>query len=408
MTHNTQAKAFRDATSVVGIGYSRSKECPGGFSRNSGESVMTLILRSALEACRDAGIDPAELDGAATYALSDSAAPDAVLAGLGANEINYISNLFGGGNYPVVTLMQAAHAVYTGVSKFCLVYRGMNGRSGSRIGHRPAGSEPVKAMGPEQFSTIYGFSGPPSRYALTARRYMDLFGVSSEDFGRWAVNSRSNASKNPRATMRTPITVEDHQASRIIVDPYHLLDCCLETDVSCAMVVTTTERARDLKKPPVSISAAVGGPTFPPDEIVDTGLRRLGPRVLAEADVDRSDLSLFMPYDNFTDYPMRMVEDMGWCQRGEIGGFIAEGNVTLDGKIPVLTQGGLMSEGYAHGLNNLLEAVQQLRHEAEDLCPGWLKAAHTYDRDVCRQVRNADVALCTGVEGLSAMILRRA
>jgi acetyl-CoA acetyltransferase len=237
---------------------------------------------------------------------------------------------------------------------------------------------------------------------------MDMFGVTSEDFARWAVNGRSNAVNNPRATMRTPITIEDHQASRLIVDPYHLLDCCLETDVSCALVVTTTSRAHDLRKQPVLISAAVGGPTFPPDEIVDTGLRRLGPRVLAEADVERSDLSIFLPYDNFTDYPMRMVEDMGWCERGEAGGFIAGGNVALDGTIPVSTQGGLMSEGYAHGLNNVLEAVQQLRHEAEDLCPGWAEGNHTYDRSVCRQVRDPQVALCTGVEGLSAMILRRA
>ena len=400
--------AFRDKAAVVGIGYSRSPLAPGGFSKNSGETVLTLAMRAAIEAAKDAGIDPRQLDGAAMYGLNDSVGAGQVLGALGCPTINYNSTLVGGGNYPSFIILQAADAVIHGTCDYMLVYRAMNGRSGVRMGQLGggAGGGSNRVGGPSQFSSIYGLAGPPSGYAMNARRYMDMYGVTSEDFAHWAVNSRSNAVKNPRAMMRTPITVEDHQNSRYVADPYHLLDCCLETDVACAMIITTAERARDLKKRPIYISAAIGGSSPLPDT-VDTGLKLIGPRLLEAAGIERKDIDIFNGYDNFTDCPMRMIEDMGWCGRGEAGAFVRSGGVALDGEIPVCTQGGLHSEGYAHGLNNALEAVQQLRGEAEDLCPEWANGNHTYDRSVCRQVRDPQIAMHTGVEGSCAVILRR-
>lgn len=400
---------FRSKTAVAGIGYSRSPEVPGAFTRVSGVSVLTLAVRAAKEACQDAGIEPNELDGAVCYHLAnDSVPPNGVLAALGAKKVNYASNLAGGGNYASFAIVQAAQAVYHGISNYCLVYRAMNGYSGVRMGQlgREAGIGMSRVGGPGQFTSIYGLAGPPSFFAFQAQRYMGLYKVTSLDFASFCINSRDNAIKNPRAIMRQPLTVEEHQNSRMVVHPYRLFDCCLETDVACAMVITTTEQARRLKKRVVTISAGIGG-GIPPDDVVDTGLIHTGPRILKAAGIELKDIDVFEPYDNFTDCPMRLIEDMGWCKRGQAKDFIKDGRISLDGELPIVTSGGLMNEGYAHGLNNALEAVQQLRGEAEDLCPDWQHGNHTYDRSICRQVRDPEVALHTGVVGGSAVILRR-
>lgn len=212
------AEGFRDQTAIVGIGYSRSPEAPGGFSKNSGESVLTLAVRAAREACADAGVDPKDVEGAVMYSLNnDSVAPGAVLEVLGSTNIKYGVNIVGGGNNPSLIPTLAAEAVHAGTAKYVLAYRALNGRSGIRIGQ--LGGDAARgnlAPGPAQFTSIYGMAGPPLSFALQARRYMEMYGVSSEDFGHWAVNARSNAMKNPRAIMREPITVEDHQNSRYI------------------------------------------------------------------------------------------------------------------------------------------------------------------------------------------------
>lgn len=405
MAATAREKEFRDKAAVVGIGYSRSPQSPGGFSKSSGVSVLQLAIRATKEAAADAGIDPKEIEGAVNYQLGDSIMTMQLLSALGVKNQTYNSSNMGGGNLPSFIISQAAEAVTHGVAKYVVAFRAMNGRSGVRMGQLGGGAG-NRVGGPAQFSAPYGMAGPPSSYAMTASRYMDVYGVTSEDFAAWSVNSRTNALKNPRAMMRTPITVEDHQNSRMVVAPYHLLDCCLETDVACAMIITTTENARTLNRTPILISSAIGGWTRT-DEPVDTGMKIIGPRLMDAAGVSLEDIDIFMPYDNFTDCPMRMVEDMGWCKRGEVGDFIRAGHLTLDGTIPVETQGGLMSEGYAHGFNNALEAVQQLRGEAEDYCPNWKNGEHTYDRSICRQVRDPQVALHTGVEGSCGIIFKR-
>lgn len=399
---------FRHKTAIVGIGYSRSPNAPGGFSKNSGESVLTLAVRAAKEACADAGIEPSQLNGGIMYGLNDSVAPNQVLAALGAKDVFYAINMTGGGNYPSLVTTMAAEAVQHGMVDYCLVYRAMNGRSGVRMGQLGggAGGGSNRVGDGAQFTSIYGLAGPPSGYAFEARRYMEVYGATSEDLGAWAVNGRVNATKNPRAMMQAPITLEDHQNSRFIVKPYHLLDCCLETDVAAAMIVTTVERARALRKTPVLIAAGSGS-AGRSDEIADGGLLRIRDRMLQGAGIELKDIDTFHPYDNFSDCPMRLLEDMGWCGRGEAGAFVREGRATLDGEIPVSTQGGLMSEGYAHGMNNILEAVQQVRGEAEDLCPNWAKGEHTYDRSICRQVRDVNISMHTSVSGSGALILKK-
>lgn len=401
---------FRDKIAIAGIGYSRSPEAPGAFSKNSGVDVLTLAVRAARAACVDAGLDPKEIDGAVMYEFfNDSVWSGFVMSALGCRNVTYASNLVGGGNYSSFAVFQAAQAVYHGIADYVLVYRALNGRSGKRVGHwgAGAGAGQNRVEGESQFSSIYGLAGAASQYGFEARRYMDLYGVTSLDLAYFAVNSRSNAVKNPRAMMRTPLTIEEHQASRMIASPYHLFDCCQETDVGCAMIVTSAERARDLKKRPVLISAGIGGGPVPVSDIEDSGLVQLGPRLLRAADMTLDDIDLFEGYDAFTDLPMRMIEDMGWCKRGEAKDFIKDGRISLDGVLPAQTNGGLINEGYCHGFNNVLEAVQQLRGDAEDLCPNWHLGEHTYDRAVCRQVRDAKIALNVSVMGSSAIILKR-
>lgn len=398
---------FRDQIAVVGIGYSRSPSAPGGFTKNSGVSVLTLIVRAVREACEAAGLDPKDIDGGVAYQTGDSVEPQEVLRAIGARRIHHDSNLTGGGNYASESIVLGAQAVYHGMTDYCLVYRGMNGRSGVRMGQSGAAAGQTNRVGGRrQFEATYGLAGPPSNYALQASRWMGLYDVKSEDLGHFAVNARSNAAKNPRATMRDPITVEDHQNSRWIVNPYHLLDCCLETDVAVALILTTKERARALKKTPILISGGVGGPS-PFEDMSDTGFKYMREKLFNAAGITLRDIDIALLYDNFTDCPMRMIEDIGWCQKGEAKDFVKTDAITLDGSIPMQTQGGLMNEGYCHGLNNALEALQQLWGEAEDLCPNWANGEHTYDRNICRQVRDPQIALHTGVVGKSSVIFRK-
>jgi acetyl-CoA acetyltransferase len=265
---------------------------------------------------------------------------------------------------------------------------------------------PAAAGGASQWQSPYGQAGPPSGFALMASRYFDLYGCTNLDFADIAVNNRSNAEKNPRAIMRTPMTVEDHQNSRWIVYPLRLFDCCQETDAACAVVVSSADQAKTLRKPPVYISSAVGGSAPTPDLTI-TNAANIGSRLLSEADVTLKDIDVFQPYDCFSIMPILLVEDMGFCKKGEGYQFVKDGRISLDGELPMSTHGGLLSEGYVHGFNNVTELVQQLRWEAEDLCPNWRNGEHTFDRSICRQVRDPQIGLNVSVSGGSALVLRR-
>ncbi len=401
------ASVFRDKAAIVGVGYSRGQTPV--FNRNSGVSVLTLAVRAAVDACNDAGLDPKDLDGGLTYSvLNDSVGPDAVLPALGARNITWSTFISGGGENSSFSAVLAAEAVVHGVCNYVLVYRALNSRSGVRVGGQgrpPVGvGEPL--TGARKWDTVYGFGGAAAIFGLGARRYMAKYGVSSEDFGRFAVNSRSHALNNPRAAMRSPIALEDHQNSRWICEPYHLLDCCQESDVGVAFVVTTAERAKHLRRPPVLISSGMTCRTRLDDE-ADTRGGLLAPYLLRSAGIELKDIDFVQPYDNFTDNPMRVMEDFGFCPKGEFKDFQLGGRLDFDGDLPILTQGGLMNEGYAHGLNNLTEAAMQLMGDSEDNCPRWQDGVHTYDRKICRQLKDPQIGLHLSVSGYGGVVLKR-
>ena len=252
------------------------------------------------------------------------------------------------------------------------------------------------------FEAPYGLVSPVQQLALVTRRYMHEYGATSEQFARVSVTQRQNASRNPRAFFREPITVEDVLSSRMIADPLHLLDCSLETDGACAVVVTSAERARDLQQTPAYISGAsqgmgsrhymMNGLLYKEDPF-DLPSVYAARDVYASAGLGPQDMDVALFYDVFSPMVLWQLEAYGFCKRGEAGAFVEEGRIDWpDGDIPVNTHGGSLSEAYVHGFNHVLEGVRQIRGTS-----------------TC-QVEDASTALvaAAAVVPSSALILRRA
>lgn len=382
---------FRNVTAIAGVGYTP-------FTKDSGVSTLTLACRAVLAALEDAGLTADEVDGLATHRVGDSAPPTLVGPALGLSDLAWHLDQFGGGSVSHAVVGQAALAVAAGLAETVVCYRAINARSEFRMGGTGRG---VPVSPEVQYQAPYGYVAPPQQFAMYARAHMLRYGTRAEHFGRLAVTQRANAVKNPRALMRTPITLDDYLSSRWIAEPFRLLDCCLETDGACAVVVTTAERARSLRRPPVLISgAAWGGGTSHlsgggADPTV-TAAAALAPRLYAQAGLGPGEVDVAELYDCFTYSVIVQLEDYGFCAKGEGGPYVESGATALDGPLPVNTHGGFLSEGYVHGLNHVAEAVSQLRGDAGD-----------------RQVPGAEVALSTSQPGYilpatSALILRRA
>jgi acetyl-CoA acetyltransferase len=227
-----------------------------------------------------------------------------------------------------------------------------------------------------QFKTIaeyempIGNIAPPQLYAHMARRHMELYGTTSEQFGHIAVTIRQHALLNDNAIMQTPITLEEHQNSRLIASPLRLFDCCLESDGGTAVVVSSAERARDLQRPPVYIMGiAEGHPDSPSTITQRTDMTRLGtakaaPKAFAMAGVTPTEIDVAEIYDCFTYIVLCQLEDLGFCDKGEGGAFVQGGRIALGGELPVNTHGGLLSQAHIVGMNHIVELVKQLRGTA--------------------------------------------
>jgi acetyl-CoA acetyltransferase len=381
---------FRNKAAIDGLGYTE-------FSKNSGVSTLTLGLRAVLAAVEDAGIAVDAIDGLATHRTGDSAVPATLAHSLGLTDLAWQLDLFGGGSASHSVVGQAALAVCTGIADYVVCYRALNARSEFRMGG--SGRPPVD-VAESQYQAPYGYFTPPQQFAMVAREHMLRWGTTHEQLGSIAVQQRAHALDNPRAQLRHPITLDDYLASRWVVEPFRLFDCCLESDGAVALVITTAERARDLRHTPVWISAAAwgGGRTLysagEPDA-TQSAARHVSRRLYAMAGVGPSEFDFAELYDCFTWSVLVQLEDYGFCAKGEGGPFAASGAIARGGAIPVNTHGGFLCEGYVHGLNHVTEAVQQLRHEAG-----------------ARQVPGAELALSSAQPGYvsgvsSALILQR-
>ncbi|MEV0403657.1 acetyl-CoA acetyltransferase [Actinoallomurus sp. NPDC050550] len=380
---------LRDRAAIAGVGYTP-------FSKDSGVSTLTLAIDAILAALDDAGLTVDDVDALATHRVGDSTPPWVVAPALGVPEVSWYLDQFGGGSVSHAVIGQAAMAVASGVARTVVCYRAINARSEFRMGGTGRGVAPIFDA---QYQAPYGYFAPPQQFAMFTRAHMIKYGTTHEQLGHIAVGQRANAVKNPRALKRDPITLDDYLASRWIAEPLRLLDCCLETDGACAVVVTSAERARDLPNPPVLISGAVwgGGDSFFSGQGGDftvSEAARIAPRLYAMAGVGPEDIDVAELYDCFTYSVLVQLEDYGFCPKGEGGPYAASGATRLDGPLPVNTHGGFLSEGYVHGINHVAEAVAQLRGTAGD-----------------RQVSGAEMALSTAqpgyvLAGTSALILR--
>jgi acetyl-CoA acetyltransferase len=361
---------MKDRTAIAGIGQTE-------FSKESGRSELQLACESVKAALDDAGLRPADVDGLVTFTMDTSEEME-VTRNLGIPSLSMFSRVPYGGGAGAGTVAQAAMAVATGAASVVVCYRAFNERSGMRFGDV---GRTITAMPPWlSWYAPYGLLTPASWVALHARRYMHDFGVTNEDFGRIAVVDRAHAATNPAAWFYgRPITIEDHQASRWIIEPVlRLLDCCQESDGGVAVVVTTTERARDLRQPPAVITAAVQGAALDSEMMTSyyrddlTGLPDMGVvagKLWADSGLTPADISTAFLYDHFTPFVLMQLEELGFCGRGEAKDFATVENLSIGGRLPINTNGGQLGEAYIHGMNGITEAVRQVRGTAVNQVP---------------------------------------
>lgn len=357
---------LRGKAAISGVGFTE-------YSKQSGRTVLSLALEACTRAIDDAGVDVDDVDGILTFNLNDSVWAQAVATGLGLPRLRYFANYLGGGDICVASVGEAVKAVALGEAKHVLVYRALNGRSGKRIGGTGT-SDDLVGTGEAQFTYPHGWISFPQYNAMPARRHMLKYGTTTEDFGQVAVQMRSNAANNDRALLRDPITLADHQNSRLIADPFRLLDCCLESDGACAVLVSASETAKDLKSPPVSVLGwAIGGGPKPGygfdgfytwDDGADLYATHVADELWTRAGIGPGEVDVASIYDCFTFSVISQLEGFGFCAPGEGAAFVRDGHIAPDGDVAVNLNGGMLNEAYIHGLNGLVEVVQQLRGQA--------------------------------------------
>ena len=364
--------SISNKTAIAGYGATE-------FSKNSGRSELRLAVEATLGALADAGIDPKEVDGMSTFTMDNNSEQE-IFRAIGAEDLKFFTRIPQGGGGTLGPVQQAAMAITTGIANVVIVYRAMNERSEYRFG------QPMHSLPPTSDNVIFayhGFAGlmtPAAMMAMMMRRYMHETGATSLDFANYAVLARKYASTNPNAFFYgKPITVEDHQASRMIADPLHLLDCCQESDGGVALVIVSAERARDLRQKPVYIRAAAQGSPkgtvslggfykdniWPFDECAAAGRQ-----LYAQSGLSPQDLDAAILYDHFGPTVFPGLEAYGFCAKGEAKDFIKDGNLEIGGKLPINMHGGQLGEAYIHGMNGVAEAVRQLRGTAVNQVPG--------------------------------------
>ncbi|MFI5544525.1 lipid-transfer protein [Streptomyces sp. NPDC051815] len=342
---------------VAGIGATE-------FSKDSGRSELKLAVEAVHAALDDAGLTPADVDGMVTFTMDTS--PEITVAqAAGIGELSFFSRIHYGGGAACATVQQAALAVATGVAEVVVCYRAFNERSGRRFGSGVQQREPSAEGAALGWALPWGLLTPASWVAMAAQRYLHTHGLTPEAFGHVAVTGRRHAANNPAAYFHgRPITLADHAASRWIVEPLRLLDCCQETDGGQAIVVTTTERARDLRQAPAVITAAAQGAgrrqegmtSFYRDDL--SGLPEMdvvARQLWRTSGLRPSDIDVGILYDHFTPFVLMQLEEFGFCGPGEAADFVAAD------ALPLNTHGGQLGEAYLHGMNGIAEAVRQLR-----------------------------------------------
>jgi acetyl-CoA acetyltransferase len=343
-------------TAIVGLGVTRFGKLPG----RSAWSLQAEAVRLALE---DAGLAKDDVDG--LFTESQFSEPlllhGHVLGRMLGLKTNYLSTMSIGGATACALVQQAATAIHAGLCEVAVCVYGENAKTGMPMLFGKA------QMGRGQADDMaYGMAGGPVMEARSAMRYKHEYRVADEMFGAVAVAFREHASRNPNATYREPLSMEAYLASRMVSDPLRVLDCCIgASDGGVALVVTSAERARDLRQRPVYIAGMGAGANL--DGLKDRthythfAAARSADRAYRMAGIGPEDVNVAQWYDCFTSTVLITIEDYGFCKKGEAGVFALEGNLRLGGKLPSNTSGGLLSEANLTGWNVLAEGVRQIR-----------------------------------------------
>jgi acetyl-CoA acetyltransferase len=382
------AGAAMRKVAIAGVGYTP-------LTKNSGRSVLSLAAEACRNAASDAGLPLHEVDGVASFmVLNDSVSCGALASAVALPRLRWSMEFQHGGQSPCHVVGLAAMAVAAGHADSVLVFRALNGRSGVRVGSGQF------AGGGAQYRYPIGYDAYMMYISMWARRYLHETGQDETDLGHVAVAQRKYAQMNERAMLRKPLDMAGYLASPYIAAPFRIADCTTEVDGACAVLVTSVERARDLKHPPAVIaSTAFGASARPGLDIGDLLMSEdytynftttLRDDLYSRASLSPKDVQFAEIYDCFTSVVLMGLEGLGLCDRGTAGDFVAEGNTGLNGKLPVNTHGGLLAEGYLHGMNMVTEAALQVQGRAGE-----------------RQVARHDVCVVTSgalADG-SAMIL---
>lgn len=379
---------FKDRAAIVGIGLTP-------FAKKRERTELDAGCEAIKLALDDAGLTPRDVDGIVRYEIEGNTQEKYARA-LGIDNLRFYGSVEYGGGAGCGTLLHAATAVATGMADVVVCLRSRNRGSGGR----PWAKTGNYVEGDWQFSSPYGLVRPVDQIGLIARRMMIEGGVRREHFGAAAIAVRSHAAHNPMALMRKPLTMEEYLAARMIAEPMCLYDCCLESDGSLACVITSAERARDLRQRPAYIHAAAQGmgpnasimTNYYKRDFLETANTYVARELWRRADFTAADIRCAQLYDAFTPLILVSLEEFGFVGKGEAGAFALDGNLQWpNGRLPTNTSGGSLSEAYVHGFNLICEAVRQLRGTA-----------------IC-QVPDCEAVLVTSGAGVpnGAVLLRR-
>lgn len=381
---------------IVGIGQT---EFTDGSDPRSG---LELAAEAIIAAADDAGIPVEDIDGIIKYTLDPSASLEMLSANLGLKEMTFFAETPIGGGANCTTMQIAAMAVEAGYAQYAVGFRAFTSLDyGEGLRRNPAWLW-ASEVGVKEVARIHGFGAISQSFALQATRHMYEFGTTEAQFGSLIQSATTYSANNPNALRKRRVTVDEYLDTPFVTSPLRDLDIFQPSSGACAVIVSTQERARDLRQKPVRILGAESGSAdkVPPywelwplrrGDITNGAPMNIAPRLYARAGITPADVDVAELYDCFSFTVMMALEAYGFCEYGGSGPFIEAGNIAIDGVIPVNTHGGHLAEAYIHGYNHIVEAVRQIRGTS------------------CNQVKDAEIALVTGGPGFasSAMLLSK-
>jgi acetyl-CoA acetyltransferase len=376
-------RGLRDRYCIVGVGETE-------YSRDSRRTTRAMAVEAIRTAMHDAGLRAADVDGMMSYQNNDSTPANWVAGDLGIR-LNFYMDVIGGGSSTEALVGLAMGAIEAGMCRAVAIFRSMNGYS--------------EVRGQDLAQVPFGMRSAGQSFAPTFMRHMYDYGTTSAQVAHVKVAHSKHASQNPKALLKERVTVDDVLKSRWIVKPLHLLDCCLETDNATCVIVTSAERARDLKQRPAYIMGVAGRVSKPRTDFhwAHGPVSRVAGYyakdiVFAQAGLGPEDIHVTGSYDAFTFTTMLQLEEYGFCKKGEGGAYVSSGIIELGGKRPNNTSGGHLCEGYTHGMSMVIENVRQLRGTVDDYCPRAAEGVHTFDYSPgrCRQVKDAEITMNLG------------